>query len=163
MGGVRWHSCHSPEHLLSSPGDEDGVSSQLRFSLSASSKTWRDFSVPLTTLHCMCSRQVRTALHWIRVEVSRGGFDRLGLFKLIQHFKIFQNKYCGVFLFLVIWWPGDLRMSPHVWCVLILCLCSCSEEMVVDKLRPTRWVEGLPLKHWTMCHAWTGSGACTFW
>lgn len=145
MGGVRWHSCHSPEHLLSTPGDEDGVSSRLGFSLSASSKTWRGFSVPLPTLPCKCSGQVRTALRWTRVEVSRGEFDHLSLFKWIQRFKVLQNKYGGVFLLLVIWWLGDLRMSPHVWCIVMLCLCSCSEEMVVDKLRPTRWVEALPL------------------
>ncbi|XP_037627678.1 pro-glucagon-like [Sebastes umbrosus] len=34
---------------------------------------------------------------------------------------------------------GDLRMSLHVWCMLVLFLCPSTKEMVVDKTRPTRW------------------------
>ncbi|XP_036961250.1 glucagon-1-like [Acanthopagrus latus] len=34
---------------------------------------------------------------------------------------------------------GNPRMSPHLWCMLVLFLCSCSKEMVVlDKTRPAR-------------------------
>ncbi|XP_049921469.1 glucagon-1-like [Epinephelus moara] len=34
---------------------------------------------------------------------------------------------------------GDLRMSLHVWCMLVLFLCPSTKAMVVDKTTPVRW------------------------
>lgn len=68
----------------------------------------------------------------------------------------------AVFVILVMCWLGDLRMSPHMWCVLFLCLCSCSKEMVVDRTRPARYVWALFLHIIECWEVWTFTSTLKF-
>lgn len=124
QGGVTLVSF--PQHLWSSPWDTDGTSSPLKFicPIVVVSKG--------VELHYMWSWLVRPPLYWTFVEKFSG---KNCIFKMYCIRAI--NLTC--FWILYMWWLGNTRMRPHVWCILfILCLCSFNEEMVVGTLRSSQ-------------------------
>lgn len=134
MGKMTNSIGHALEHLMSLHRDRNECIFKVL------SQTQRCFSTSSSILLCMSSRQGREAHHQTRGKVLRGEFV------YIFSSNLAEESMCNIFVpgYLL----GDLRMSPHLWCILILFVCSCSEEMVVAKTRPARYV--LAHFHWNV-------------